>query len=349
MKNLLPIIGIAMGDPAGIGPEITVKALKHKEVYAICRPLIVGSAAVVRQAIAYSGLDLLVREVAAVKEAEYAYGTIDVLPQDTVDINTLKLGEVSVQGGNAAYRAIEAVIELAMKQEIDATVTGPLNKEALNLAGFHYSGHTEIYAALTDTKVYCMMLANENFRVVHCSTHVSLREACDRCKKERIGQVIMMADQVCKDLGIKHPRIAVAGLNPHSGEHGLFGTEEIDEIIPAIEAACAAGMDVDGPVPPDTVFSKACGGQYDIVVAQYHDQGHIPMKVQGFRYDKENQRWTDIAGVNITLGLPIIRSSVDHGTAFDKAGLGTANEQSMMDAIRYGVQLTSRRQKVKGE
>lgn len=343
MEKKLPVIGIAMGDPGGIGPEVTVKALDHREVYDICRPFIAGSIDVVRQAIGYTGLSLGVREITSADQAEYVFGTIDVLAQDTVDTGTLKMGEVSAQGGEAAYRAIEKVIDLAMKREIDATVTGPLNKEALNLAGWHYNGHTEIYADLTKTKKYCMMLANGNFRVVHVSTHVSLRKACDRCKKEREYEVICMADQVCRELGIAHPRIAVAGLNPHAGEHGLFGTEEIDEIIPAIEQARAEGIDAEGPIPPDTVFSKACGGQYDIVVAQYHDQGHIPMKVQGFQYDQENDRWTDIAGVNITLGLPIIRSSVDHGTAFDKAGNGTANEQSMLDAIRYGAQLAGRR------
>lgn len=349
MKKKLPIIGIAMGDPSGIGPEVTVKALSHKEIYDICRPLIVGNAQVVEMAIGYSRQDLKVRRIAAVKEAEYEYGTIDVLSQNTVDTASLKMGEISVQGGNAAYRAIEEVISLAMKKEIDATITGPLNKEALNLAGWHYNGHTEIYASLTGTKEYCMMLANGNFRVVHVSTHVSLRNACDRCKKERVYQVICMANQVCKELGMEHPRIAVAGLNPHAGEHGLFGTEEIEEIIPAIEQARAEHINAEGPVPPDTVFSKACGGQYDIVVAQYHDQGHIPMKVQGFQYDREKNRWTDVAGVNITLGLPVIRSSVDHGTAFDKAGLGTANEQSMLDAIRYGVQLTGKRNHSEGE
>ena len=348
MEHKLPIIGIAMGDPSGIGPEVTVKALSHREIYHISRPVIVGSPEVVRLAIRYSNLNLKVREIASVDEAEYSYGTIDVLTQDTVDISTLKLGEVSAQGGNAAYLAVEKVIDLAMKGEIDATITGPLNKEALNLAGRHYSGHTEIYADLTHTKEYCMMLANKTFRIVHISTHVSLRDACDRCKREREYKVIRMAHKVCRELGIENPRIAVAGLNPHSGENGLFGTEEIDEIIPAIEQARSEHINVQGPLPPDTVYSKAYGGQFDIVVAQYHDQGHIPMKVLGFQYDQEHDRWTDVAGVNITLGLPIIRSSVDHGTAFDKAGLGTANEQSMMDAIRYGVQLSGRTGKIEG-
>ena len=188
---------------------------------------------------------------------------------------------------------------------------------------------------MTGTKNYTMMLAHENLRVVHVSTHVSLREACDRVKKQRVLDVIRIADKACKDLGIKEPKIGVAGLNPHSGEHGLFGREEIDEIIPAIEAAKAEGINADGPVPPDTVFSKARGGWYDIVVAMYHDQGHIPLKVVGFVYNHEKKAWD--AGVNITLGLPIIRVSVDHGTAFDQAGTGTASELSLRNSIEYAV------------
>ena len=190
---------------------------------------------------------------------------------------------------------------------------------------------------MTGTKNHTMMLAHENLRVVHVSTHVSLREACDRVKKQRVLDVIRIADKACKDLGIKEPKIGVAGLNPHSGEHGLFGREEIDEIIPAIEAAKAEGINADGPVPPDTVFSKARGGWYDIVVAMYHDQGHIPLKVVGFVYNHEKKAWDAVAGVNITLGLPIIRVSVDHGTAFDQAGTGTASELSLRNSIEYAV------------
>ena len=190
---------------------------------------------------------------------------------------------------------------------------------------------------MTGTMNYTMMLAHENLRVVHVSTHVSLREACDRVKKQRVLDVIRIADKACKDLGIKEPKIGVAGLNPHSGEHGLFGREEIDEIIPAIEAAKAEGINADGPVPPDTVFSKARGGWYDIVVAMYHDQGHIPLKVVGFVYNNEKKAWDAVAGVNITLGLPIIRVSVDHGTAFDQAGTGTASELSLRNSIEYAV------------
>ena len=184
------------------------------------------------------------------------------------------------------------------------------------------------------------MLAHENIRVVHVSTHVSLREACDRVKKERVLEVIRIAYQACRDLGLEQPRIGVAGLNPHSGENGLFGREEIDEIIPAIEAAKAEGIQAEGPVPPDTIFSKARGGWYDMVVAMYHDQGHIPLKVIGFVYNQEQQKWDAVAGVNITLGLPIVRASVDHGTAFDQAGQGIANELSLINAIDYGIRLS---------
>jgi 4-hydroxythreonine-4-phosphate dehydrogenase len=188
-----------------------------------------------------------------------------------------------------------------------------------------------------------MMLAHDNFRVVHVSTHVSLREACDRVKKERVLKVIMLADETCKKLGIPAPKVGVAGLNPHSGENGMFGCEEEREIIPAIEEAKQMGIHVEGPVPPDTLFSKAKGGLYDIVVAMYHDQGHIPLKVVGFNWNEKEKKWDSISGVNITLGLPIIRSSVDHGTAFGKAGKGTASELSMLRAIEYGVKMAVNR------
>ena len=258
-----------------------------------------------------------------------------------VEMDKLELGKVSKIAGNAAFEYVKKVIELALEGKIDATVTNALNKEAINLAGHHYSGHTEIYADFTKTKKYTMMLAHENLRVVHVSTHVSLREACERCKKERIYDVIKIAEDACKKLGIKEPKIGVAGLNPHCGENGLFGTEEIEEIIPAIEKAQKEGINVFGPIPPDTIFSKARGGWYDIVVAMYHDQGHIPLKVIGFVYNQEKNKWEAVAGVNITLGLPIIRSSVDHGTAFDQAGTGMANELSLINAIDYAIKLAN--------
>jgi len=243
--------------------------------------------------------------------------------------------------GEASFQYVKKVIELALAGKVDATVTNAFNKEAINGAGHHYSGHTEIYAELTGTEKYTMMLAHENIRVVHVSTHISLREACDRVKKARVLEVIRIADQACKDLGITNPRIGVAGLNPHSGENGLFGYEEIEEIIPAIQVATQEGIHVDGPVPPDTIFSKARGGWYDIVVAMYHDQGHIPLKVVGFVYNQKASKWDAVSGVNITLGLPIVRASVDHGTAFDQAGKGMASELSLENAIEYGVLLAN--------
>ena len=340
-----PILGITMGDPASIGPEITVKALSDPAIYEKCLPIIIGDAAVMEAAVGIVGKDVKINAVSDVKEAKFEFGTIDVYDMKLVDMDKLERGVVSAMAGNAAFQYVKKVIELAMNHEVDATVTNALNKEAMNIAGHHYSGHTEIYAEYTGTKKYTMMLAHENLRVVHVSTHVSLREACDRVKKNRVLEVIRIADQACKELGIKEPKIGVAGLNPHSGENGMFGREEIEEITPAIEAAKGEGIIVDGPVPPDTVFSKARGGWYDIVVAMYHDQGHIPLKVVGFVYNQAEQKWDAVAGVNITLGLPIIRASVDHGTAFDQAGKGVANELSLINAMDYAIRMSAGRTK----
>ena len=339
-----PILAITMGDPASIGPEITVKALARQEIYQICRPLVVGDACMLERARRVTRLeDIRVHRVTASTEAEYAPGTIDVLDMRLVDAEALPVGRVSAAAGEAAFRYVEKAIALAMADEVDGTVTNAFNKEAVNLAGHHFSGHTEVYAAYTHTKNYTMMLARGDLRVVQVSTHVSLREACDRVKKDRVLEVIRIAWQACRDLGIDRPRVGVAGLNPHSGENGLFGREEIEEIIPAIEAARAQGVEVDGPVPPDTVFSKARGGWYDIVVAMYHDQGHIPLKLLGFVYNRERRAWDTVDGVNITLGLPIVRVSVDHGTAFDQAGSGSASPSSLINAIGYAARLAVRR------
>jgi 4-hydroxythreonine-4-phosphate dehydrogenase len=247
----------------------------------------------------------------------------------------------SLTSSTASFEYVRKVIELAKSGEVDATVSGPINKEAINQAGFHYPGHTEIYADLTNTEDYAMMLMHEQFRVIHVSTHVSMREACDRVKKERIYKVIKLGYHTMKRLGIENPKIAVTGLNPHAGEAGLFGREEIEEIQPAIKKAQKDGMTVEGPIPPDTVFSKMQGGQYDMVVVMYHDQGHIPTKLMGFRYDEKTKTWDSISGVNITAGLPIIRVAVDHGTAFGKAGEGRANPESMIQAIKIAAKLAS--------
>ena len=337
----MKIIGITMGDPASIGPEITAKALSDPSVYERCKPLVVGDVPVMEEALKITGLSgkLKIHTIGDVSEALFEYGTIDVCHMGMVDMDKLQRGKVSAMAGNAAFQYVKKVIGLAMDHKIDATVTNALNKEAMNLAGHHYSGHTEIYADYTGTRKYTMMLAHENLRVVHVSTHVSLREACDRVKKDRILEVIRIAPQACRRLGIFQPKIGVAGLNPHSGENGMFGREEIEEITPAIQAARDEGIQADGPVPPDTVFSKARGGWYDIVVAMYHDQGHIPLKVVGFVYNQEEQKWDAVAGVNITLGLPIIRASVDHGTAFDQAGTGLASELSLTNAMDYAIRM----------
>ncbi|MCL2619185.1 MAG: 4-hydroxythreonine-4-phosphate dehydrogenase PdxA [Defluviitaleaceae bacterium] len=325
-----------MGDPASIGPEISVKALGAPGVYEICRPIIIGDAGIMSMALKSAGReDLRLLAVESAAEAGFAYGTIDVLDVGAVSAKDITPGEISAATGDASYRYVEKAVELAMAGALDATVTNAISKEAINLAGHRFAGHTEIYAKLTGTAKYSMMLAHGHIRVVHVSTHVSLRQACDLVRRGRVLEVIKLADSACKALGISRPVIAVAGLNPHSGEAGMFGTEEVDEIIPAIADACAAGIDAQGPVPPDTVFPKARGGLYDIVVAMYHDQGHIPLKLEGFVYDKAAQAMTSVEGVNITLGLPIIRTSVDHGTAMDKAYQGTAGSQSLTHAIEY--------------
>ncbi len=336
-----PILGITMGDPAGNGPELSVKALATPATYERCRPIIIGDANCMEAAVKIVGKEgqIKINAVKEVKDAKFEFGTIDVLDMGIVDIERRVYGKVSAMCGEAAFQYVKKVIELAMAGEVDATVTNALNKEAINMAGHHYSGHTEIYAHYTNTPKYTMMLAHDELRVVHVSTHVSLRQACDAVKKDRVLDVIRIANEGCKALGIKEPKIGVAGLNPHCGENGMFGTEEIEEIQPAIDAAMAEGINIPEkkPTPPDTVFSKALGGWYDIVVVMYHDQGHIPLKVKGFVYNKELKRWDAVAGVNVTLGLPIIRASVDHGTGFGHAGDGSANELSLVNAMDYAI------------
>ena len=341
--NRRPIIGITMGDPAGNGAEITVKALADPEVYKNSRPIVIGDANCMEQAVRIVNQEenIKIHAVKRIEDAVFEYGTIDVYDMGLVDMKRHMYGKVSKMCGEAAFQYVGKVIELAMNHEIDATVTNALNKEAINLAGHHYSGHTEIYADYTHTSKYTMMLAHNDLRVVHVSTHVSLRQACDRVKKDRVLEVIRIAHQACKALGIETPKIGVAGLNPHCGENGMFGTEEIEEIQPAIDAAMEEGICIPEkkPTPPDTIFSKALGGWYDIVVAMYHDQGHIPLKVKGFVYNRELKKWDAVAGVNITLGIPIIRVSVDHGTGFGHAGTGSADELSLVNSIDYAIRL----------
>jgi 4-phospho-D-threonate 3-dehydrogenase / 4-phospho-D-erythronate 3-dehydrogenase len=345
MNATKPLIGISMGDPAGIGPEIIVKAFLHQEVHNRCLPIVVGDARVMLQAVKALQADLKVISIQKVGEALFAPQILNVYDLKNVVAAELKPGEVSAMAGNAAFEAVTKLIELAMNGQIDATVTAPINKESIHKAGHHFSGHTEIYAHFTQTDKFAMLLADENLRVIHATTHVSLRKACDLCKKERILDVIKLLDDACKQFGIANPRIAVAGLNPHAGENGLFGDEEILEIIPAIAEANANGFTVEGPIPPDTMFVKAVQGKYDGCVAMYHDQGHIPFKLEGFQWDNEKQTMKSVKGVNITLGLPIIRTSVDHGTAFEIAGKGIASPDAMLVSIDYAIRMAQNRKK----
>jgi 4-phospho-D-threonate 3-dehydrogenase / 4-phospho-D-erythronate 3-dehydrogenase len=338
-----PIIGITMGDPASIGPEIAVKALLNNSIHAICRPVLVGDAGVFNDIIQRLQLPAAVNAIAAVAAAGFNPGVIDVLDLKNVDLDKLQFGVISAMAGAASFDAVKKVIELAMSGDVAATVTGPINKKSINEAGHHYAGHTEIYAHYTGTRKYAMLLVEENMRVIHVSTHVSLREACDLVKKERIVQVTELLHNGLQQLGVNNLKIGIAGLNPHAGDSGLFGTEDDGEILPAVEEAKRLGYDVEGPVPADTLFSKAATGYYGGVVAMYHDQGHIPFKLTGFRWNAEKKQMDSVKGVNITMGLPIIRTSVDHGTAFEIAGKGIASPDAMVLAIEAAVQLSKSR------
>jgi 4-hydroxythreonine-4-phosphate dehydrogenase len=308
--------------------------------------LLIGDAEVCRKAVALCGLPLAVHPVKTVTEARFAFGTIDVYDL-AYGNDGIANGEMTAAAGHAAFITVVKAIELAMSGEIDGTVTGPINKASIHLAGHRYSGHTEIYADYTQTKKYGMLLVEEDLRVVHVSTHVSLRQACDLVKKDRILDTIELLDTACKQLGVANPRIGVAGLNPHAGDSGLFGDEEEREIIPAVQEAVRRGYQVEGPIPADTLFPKSIGGVYDGCVVMYHDQGHIPFKLVGFNWDKATGKMKSVRGVNITLGLPIIRTSVDHGTAMEIAGKGIASADAMKLAITYAVKLFQHNTKTK--
>jgi len=335
-----------MGDPASIGPEIAIKALLNQHIYDICRPLLVGDADVFNDIIKRLSLDAKIKPINTVSDAKFELGNIDVFDLQNVKLDKLVFGEVSAMAGNAAFGAVQKVIELAMAGKIDATVTGPINKKSINEAGHHFAGHTEIYAHFTNTSKYAMLLVEDNLKVIHVSTHVSLRQACDLVKKERILEVVELLFNGLISLGETNRKIGIAGLNPHAGDSGLFGTEDAEEILPAVEEALLRGYDVEGPVPPDTLFAKAATGAYGGVVAMYHDQGHIPFKLSGFKWDAEKQQMASVKGVNITLGLPIIRTSVDHGTAFEIAGKGIASPDAMTLAIESAVRLSTYRKQI---
>ncbi|MFO7167995.1 MAG: 4-hydroxythreonine-4-phosphate dehydrogenase PdxA [Chloroflexota bacterium] len=334
MTSYRPLVAITLGDPAGIGPEIVLKTLLAGDVYRDCRPLVVGERRILARASAWVGAEGLRYDIVDDPAAGvYAPGTVTLLDLANAAPETCPVGKISAAAGRAAVEYVLRACDLALAGAVDAIVTAPLNKEAMNLAGFHYAGHTELLAARTGAKRVSMLLTGPQLRVVHVSTHVSLEEAIRRVTPERVGATIDLAYEACLALGIREPRIAVAGLNPHAGEGGLFGDQEQRAIAPAVAAARARGLNVSDPQPPDTVFLRAVRGEFDIVVAMYHDQGHIPMKLLAFD-----------SGVNVSVGLPIIRTSVDHGTAFDIAGTGRARPDSMREAIAVAVQMARARQ-----
>ncbi len=314
-------VAVTMGDPAGIGPEIIAKTFTERGFQDENRAFVIGDAGIMRRAAELMGLPLGVNEIEKLEEALFEGGGVDVLQVGELP-GDLPFGELDARAGAAAFEYVRRATGLALEGTVGAVATAPLNKEAMHMGGYEYPGHTEILAELTETKDYAMMLVTEELRVIHVSTHVSLKEAIERVRPERERAVIRLARDALSKLDVEEPKIAVAGLNPHAGENGLFGDEDYERIAPAVAEAREEGIDVTGPLPPDTVFARARRGDFDMVVVQYHDQGHIPLKLMGFE-----------GGVNVTVGLPFFRTSVDHGTAFDIAGTGKADHSSMRAAI----------------
>ena len=330
-----PLLAITMGDAAGTGPEIITKALADPVVYAQCRPLVIGDAATLARAVRFTGASVKIRAVRELSAAQFTPGTIDVLDLANLDLAKLQLGQVDPMAGAAAYDYIKRATDLALAGEVDAIVTCAINKDALNRAGHHFDGHTGLLAALCQSPGATMMLVAEGLRVSHVSTHVPLRIAIERVRPERIVKVLQLTHDAVRALGIAAPRLAVAGLNPHAGENGLFGDEEEKFIAPAIAEARRFGLDASGPYPGDTIFFRAMRGEFDGAVAMYHDQGHVAAKMLGI--------WL---GVNVTLGLPIIRTSVEHGTNFDMAGTGQSDPRSLLAAIKLAATMAKSRGKV---
>jgi 4-hydroxythreonine-4-phosphate dehydrogenase len=313
-------LAITMGDPAGVGPEIIALAMEDEDLRRHC--IVLGSLGRLKVGARKTGSTVKFRKVENVQSLPDAAGEVPVL--ESCDLSTdLPFGKLNVEAGECAYQCLAQAISLAMDGKVAGIVTAPLNKESLHLAGRLYPGHTEILADLTGAKDYVMMLAADGMRALHVTSHISLSLVPETITQERILRVIQLGNEALIRMGIEQPRIAVAGLNPHAGEGGIFGDEESKVIAPAVKAAAGMGIEITGPVPPDIVFLKMHRGLFDGVVAMYHDQGHIPLKLLAFE-----------SGVNITLGLPIIRTSVDHGTAFDIAGKGLADPGSLMEAIR---------------
>jgi len=327
----LPIIAITMGDAAGIGPEIIMKALAVPGVHAFCKPLVIGDAERLRLAGQRVASRLQVMNRGHARDAQFVRGSVDCIDLGLIPAD-LPFGRMSAIAGEAAFRFIERAVRVVTAGEAQAICTAPLSKEALHAAGHKYPGHTELLAALTGTPEVSMMLVAPKLRVIHVTTHMGLLDAIERIDAPLVERVIGRAHLTLTRAGIANPRIGVCGINPHAGENGLFGRgEEAAKIDPAVRNSRARGWDVRGPLPADTLFFLAARGDYDIVVAMYHDQGHGPVKVLGLE-----------AGVNITVGLPMVRTSVDHGTAFDIAGTGVADERSLIEALRQAAELAPR-------
>jgi 4-phospho-D-threonate 3-dehydrogenase / 4-phospho-D-erythronate 3-dehydrogenase len=329
----VPIIGITMGDPAGVGPEIAVKG--YQALAETVRPVVIGDADVIRQACEVCGSSLEVQAVTTVRDASFETDRIPVL--NLANVTDLKRGVVREAYGEASLAYVRRAIELAQRKEVAGIVTAPINKQATKLAGSDHAGHTGLLAEATGTEDFAMMLIEDDLRVTHVSTHVPLREACDIVTEESVQRTIRVTDEALYELGVDSPQIAVAGLNPHASDGGLLGQTEADAIAPAIEKARGEGIEVFGPQSPDTVYVQAARGNADCVVSMYHDQGHIPIKMLGFADGGT------VSGVNVTIGLPIIRTSVDHGTAFDIAGKGIASEQSLLDAVAVAREMATHR------
>ena len=323
-----PIIAISVGDPAGIGPEVTAKALARSEVASCCRPLVVGDAATFRDAVSLLDLSLAPREIHRFADARFEPTAPDVLDLAKVDVRGVPRATVSAIAAKAAVAYIETAAELALNGRVHAIVTGPINKAALQAAGVSHIGHTELLAELTGAKQVTTMLATPGLSVVHVTRHLPLKDVAAHITRENVLATIQLTDAGLRQMGISRPRLAVAALNPHGGDAGLMGREEIEDIGPAIDAARNLGIDAQGPIPADSVFFRAIRGEFDVVVAMYHDQGHIPIKTHGFE-----------RSVTVTLGLPIVRTSVDHGTAFDIAWQGIASEDSMVEALQLAARL----------
>ena len=319
-----PFIAVPIGDPAGIGPEIVVKAVASEEIKNIARCIIIGDCNVIANALKITNTDINICRIE--KTEDYKDNHLNIFPIDNPDFADLRIGEVSAMCGKAAYEYIEKSIDLAMKKQVAAVATAPINKESLKAANIPFIGHTEIFAALTNTADPLTMFEVRNLRIFFLTRHVSLRNACDLITKERIEDYVKRCIDVLNKLGVTDGTMAIAGLNPHSGEHGLFGNEEVDEITPAVENLKALGYEVDGPISADSVFHLALQGRYNSVLSLYHDQGHIAAKT----FDFERT-------ISVTGGMPILRTSVDHGTAMDIAGTGKASEISMKEAIKVAV------------